>query len=319
MSGAFVLIDKALLTGKDVKQIMKDWMAHFRNLLIAKYVKTRKDLLNLSTENIELLKQQAAGIELEEINRAIITLAKAINDARYSTQARILLEVAVVSIASGMEYGEAPEVPRRSKPRRAAAGKPSLQRSLQKTRGQLQLAAAPVKAPAYCGSSSKRRRSWNPRLNQAGSKQPHLLKNSCRKQTAPAAAQAADARRQGKRPKEKRPSGGGSMAQMQQLQAMQRQMESMQAELEEKEVEASAGGGMVTAKVSGKKQLIDLTIDKDAVDPDDVETLQDMIIAAVNEGLRQIDEMQENEYGKLTGGLNTLECKRGDNRRFGEE
>ncbi len=94
------------------------------------------------------------------------------------------------------------------------------------------------------------------------------------------------------------------MAQMQQLQAMQRQMESMQAELEEKEVEASAGGGMVTAKVSGKKQLIDLTIDKDAVDPDDVETLQDMIIAAVNEGLRQIDEMQENEYGKLTGGLN---------------
>ena len=70
------------------------------------------------------------------------------------------------------------------------------------------------------------------------------------------------------------------------------------------EVSASAGGGMVTAKVSGKKQLLDLKIDKDAVDPDDVETLQDMIIAAVNEGLRQIDEMQENEYGKLTGGLN---------------
>ena len=108
----------------------------------------------------------------------------------------------------------------------------------------------------------------------------------------------------GKRPKEKRPSGGNSMAQMQQLQAMQREMEAMQAELEEKEVEASAGGGMVTAKVSGKKQLLELTIDKDAVDPDDVETLQDMVIAAVNEGLRQIDEMQENEYNKLTGGLN---------------
>ena len=94
------------------------------------------------------------------------------------------------------------------------------------------------------------------------------------------------------------------MAQMQQLQAMQREMEKMQADLEEKEVEASAGGGMVTAKVSGKKQLLELKIDKDAVDPDDVETLQDMVIAAVNEGLRQIDEMQENEYGKLTGGLN---------------
>ena len=107
----------------------------------------------------------------------------------------------------------------------------------------------------------------------------------------------------GKRPKEKRPSGG-NMVQMQQLQAMQREMEKMQADLEEKEVEASAGGGMVTAKVSGKKQLLELKIDKDAVDPDDVETLQDMVIAAVNEGLRQIDEMQENEYGKLTGGLN---------------
>ena len=109
----------------------------------------------------------------------------------------------------------------------------------------------------------------------------------------------------GKRPKQQTPGmGGGRKGQMQQLQAMQREMEKMQADLEEKEVEASAGGGMVTAKVSGKKQLLELKIDKDAVDPDDVETLQDMVIAAVNEGLRQIDEMQENEYGKLTGGLN---------------
>ena len=114
ISSAFVLIDRAVSDGKDVKQIMKDWMSHCRNLLIAKYVSDPKDLLNLSTENIALLKQQAAGISLAEINRAIITLAKAINDSRYSTQARILLEVAVVSIASGTEYGEAPEVPVRS-------------------------------------------------------------------------------------------------------------------------------------------------------------------------------------------------------------
>ena len=111
ISSAFVLIDKAISDGKDVKQIMKDWMSHCRNLLIAKYVSDPKDLLNLSTENIDLLKKQAAGIGLAEIDRAIITLAKAINDSRYSTQARILLEVAVVSIASGTEYGEAPEVP----------------------------------------------------------------------------------------------------------------------------------------------------------------------------------------------------------------
>ncbi len=108
----------------------------------------------------------------------------------------------------------------------------------------------------------------------------------------------------GKRPKEKAPAGAGRQAQLQQLQAMQRQMQEMQAELEEKEVETSAGGGMVTAKVSGKKQVVDLKIDPDAVDPEDVETLQDMIVAAINEGMRQIDEMQENEYGRITGGLN---------------
>ncbi len=113
ISSAFVLIDHAVSDGKDVKQIMKDWMSHCRNLLIAKYVSDPRDLLNLSAENIELLKKQAAGISLAEIDRAIITLAKAINDSRYSTQARILLEVAVVSIASGTDYGEAPDVPSR--------------------------------------------------------------------------------------------------------------------------------------------------------------------------------------------------------------
>lgn len=108
----------------------------------------------------------------------------------------------------------------------------------------------------------------------------------------------------GKRPK----TGGGGgkksqMAQLQQVQAMQREMERMQTELEEKEVTATAGGGVVTAVVNGKKELKALTIDKDVVDPDDVETLQDLVMAAVNEGLRQIEEMANDQYGKLTGGL----------------
>lgn len=110
--------------------------------------------------------------------------------------------------------------------------------------------------------------------------------------------------RAGKRPK----TGGGGgrkgqMAQMQQMQAMQRQMEMMQAELEEKEVTTTAGGGVVSVVTNGKKELVSLTIDKDVVDPDDVETLQDLIIAAVNEGGRQIDEMQNEAYGGLTSGL----------------
>ncbi len=109
----------------------------------------------------------------------------------------------------------------------------------------------------------------------------------------------------GKRPK----TGGGGgrkgqMAQIQQLQAMQRQMEETQAELEEKEYTATAGGGVITAKVNGKKELLELHIDKDVVDPDDVETLEDLVIAAVNEGIRQADEDITEEMGKFTGGLN---------------
>ena len=98
--------------------------------------------------------------------------------------------------------------------------------------------------------------------------------------------------------------GGGSMQkQMQQMQAMQRKMEAIQAEIEEKEVETTAGGGAVEVTISGKKQITNLTIDKDVVDPDDVEMLQDLVMAAVNEAIRQIEDLEENEMNSITGGL----------------
>ena len=100
---------------------------------------------------------------------------------------------------------------------------------------------------------------------------------------------------------------GMGMGNMQQLamkaQKLQQQMTEKQAELETRTYEASSGGGMVTAKVSGKKQLVSLVIKPEAVDPDDVEMLQDMIIAAVNEAVKQADDTTEAEMGKLTGGL----------------
>ena len=99
--------------------------------------------------------------------------------------------------------------------------------------------------------------------------------------------------------------GGGNMQQLaRQAQKLQQQMNKVQEELETREYEASAGGGMVTVKVSGKKELIALEIKPEAVDPDDVEMLQDMVIAAVNEALRSATETMEREMGKLTGGLN---------------
>ena len=83
----------------------------------------------------------------------------------------------------------------------------------------------------------------------------------------------------GKRPKQPKM---GNAAQMAQMQAMQREMDKVQAQIEEMETEASAGGGAVTIKVSGKKEITDIVIQPDVVDPDDVEMLQDLIMAAAN-------------------------------------
>ena len=111
--------------------------------------------------------------------------------------------------------------------------------------------------------------------------------------------------RTSKKPKTGRAGGRkGQMEQLRQMQAMQEEMEKMQAELDEKEIETTAGGGVIKAVISGKKELKSLTIDPDVVDPDDVETLQDLVMAAINEGMRRIDEMTGGEYEKLTGGLN---------------
>ena len=98
---------------------------------------------------------------------------------------------------------------------------------------------------------------------------------------------------------------GGNMQQlMRQAQKMQQQMIQLQEELDAREYEASSGGGMVHVKVNGKRELLELTIKPEAVDPDDVEMLQDMVLAAVNEVLRQVEETTSAEMGKLTGGLN---------------
>ncbi len=99
--------------------------------------------------------------------------------------------------------------------------------------------------------------------------------------------------------------GGGNMNQMlKQAKKMQEQMMKMQEEMEEKVYEATAGGGAVTVKLSGKKQIEEIKIKEDVVDPDDIEMLEDLIMAAVNEALRKAEESSADEMSKLTGGLN---------------
>ena len=100
------------------------------------------------------------------------------------------------------------------------------------------------------------------------------------------------------------PGGMNQAAMMKQAQKMQQEMLRMQEEMENKTYSATTGGGMVTATVNGKHEVLDLKINPEAVDPDDVEMLQDMVIAAVNEALRAAETDKTNSMSRMAGGLN---------------
>ena len=91
---------------------------------------------------------------------------------------------------------------------------------------------------------------------------------------------------------------------MKQAQQLQNKMAKMQEEMAEKTIEASAGGGMIKVVANGKQEVVSIHIEKEVVDPEDVEMLQDLILAAVNEALMQSQKMVSDEMGKLTGGMN---------------
>ena len=101
---------------------------------------------------------------------------------------------------------------------------------------------------------------------------------------------------------------GGGPSNMQsmikQAQKMQEDMENLQKELDEKVHDVSAGGGAVSIRIKGSREIVELNIDKDVVDPDDVETLQDLIIAAVNEAVKTVEKYNADEMNKVTQGLN---------------
>ena len=96
----------------------------------------------------------------------------------------------------------------------------------------------------------------------------------------------------------------GLSGMLQQAQKMQQEMAKIQEEAAKKTTEASSGGGMVTAVVNGKQQLLSLKIEEDVVDPSDIEMLQDLIVAAINEAMKKSQEMVAADMGKLAGGLN---------------
>ncbi len=105
--------------------------------------------------------------------------------------------------------------------------------------------------------------------------------------------------------KNRMPGMPGDMSKMlKQAQKMQQGMQKKQAEIDVAEMEVTAGGGAVKIRINGKKEILEMIIAPDVVDPEDVEMLQDLIVAAVNEAVRTVEDYQQKELGKLTGGMN---------------
>ena len=99
--------------------------------------------------------------------------------------------------------------------------------------------------------------------------------------------------------------GAGNMqAMLRQAQKMQEDMATLQADLDAREYDISAGGGMVKVRINGKKEVLSIDIKPDIVDPDDIETLQDILVAAVNQAINQVETTNSDEMGKITGGMN---------------
>lgn len=97
---------------------------------------------------------------------------------------------------------------------------------------------------------------------------------------------------------------GNMQNMMKQMQKMQKKMTQAQEELKEKRVEGSAGGGMVTVVLSGHKEVLDIKISEEVVDPEDIEMLQDLILAAMNDGLKKVDDLVNQTMGQFTKGMN---------------
>ena len=127
-SEAIAFLAGILSDGKDVRQFNRDWINHFRNLLMAKFMKNPQTVINMSVENIERISRQAQVLELEDINRGILELSKTLNEARFSTQPRILLELAIVKLCLGAgEIKELSDYEFEHKPAKAAKPAPKKQ------------------------------------------------------------------------------------------------------------------------------------------------------------------------------------------------
>lgn len=138
---AIILLGHVLSDGKDVRQFMKDWINHYRNLLMTKFIRNPQDVINMSVENIERIRRQSEVTDLSDINRGILELSRTMNEAKWSTQPRILLELAIVKLSSDIEktFVEQPEIRVRTAPQVKAPVRTSEQPEVQPAKAHLKV------------------------------------------------------------------------------------------------------------------------------------------------------------------------------------
>ena len=129
VADALLLLDRVMADGKDVRQFMKDWVSHFRSLLMTKFIKNPEDILNMSAENVERIRKQSEDTDLSYINESILKLSQTLSDARWSTQPRILLELCIVKLAT--DQGGTPVFPAQTRHEEVAAVKATASRKLE--------------------------------------------------------------------------------------------------------------------------------------------------------------------------------------------
>lgn len=123
-ASGILMLDEILRDGKDVKQLVSDWLSHYRSLLVSKFVESPENILNMSTENVAKLIEQSKNMDVSDISRGILTLSKSVNDVRYSSQPRILMELAIVMLSGAViEEDASPRVV--VAPKQAPASKPA--------------------------------------------------------------------------------------------------------------------------------------------------------------------------------------------------
>ena len=341
VAGAISQLEELVIEGRDLGQFVNDFTWYLRNLLLLKGSDDMEEVLDMSSENMALLKEEARLVEADVLMRYIRIFSELSNQVKYSSQKRILIEIAIIKLCKpAMETNMDSITDRLAKlEKKMEQGIPMA--APVNTAAQPAEAAAPVSRPpmpkAIPEDVEQIVKNWNSILPKMSGvvrtylKSAHLSlggddrlmivlddpvaagyveeedhRNEIRQVISDYIEKEVEIQiqqNQSNRPFEE---SYVDLSLMKQAQKMQRQMEEASKELEEKEVTAAAGGGAVEVTVSGKKEVTKVKIDPEAVDPDDVEMLEDMIMAATNEALRQIEEYSQQSMSKITGGMGGL-------------